>query len=286
LPIELQAGATRCLVLPDIGGAVAGLWWQDMPVLRCTPLAQLTSPRQGAAFSLLPYSNRIGHGDLRWNDSAYTLQGPLSDAPHTIHGVGWQRPWQVLHQSQDAVDLGLQHPGDPAWPFAFEAVQHLRVHADGLAWSLTLRNDAPHTVPAGIGWHPYFVKRPGAQLRFSATRQWQAQADCLPTTPLPWPRSGEAIACADWQVDHCFDGWQGRVELQDESLQIGLESNLSQLAVFTAPHLPFVALEPVSHVHNALQLVADGRLPAPGMAMLAPGATLQGAARIDVACLR
>jgi len=282
LPIELQAGATRCLVLPAVGGAVAGLWWHGVPVLRCTPWADIASPRQSGAFSLLPYSNRIGHGRLHWNGTVHTLQGPAGDAPHTIHGVGWQRPWQVIYQTPDQLHMRLQHAGDAAWPFAFEAVQQLQLHADGLAWSLALRNQAAQTVPAGVGWHPYFVKRPGAQLRFSANRQWQAQADCLPTVPLPWQHSGEAIACAAWQTDHCFDGWDGCADLHDESLQIRLQSNLSRLAVFTAPQLPFVALEPVSHVHNALQLVADGRLPAPGMAVLAPGETLSGAARMHI----
>jgi aldose 1-epimerase len=75
----------------------------------------------------------------------------------------------------------------------------------------------------------------------------------LPTHRLP--ASGLDTDCAGLDVDHCFDGWTGSVELQDELLRIHISSNLQRLVVFTNPTRDFVAIEPVSHVNNALQLI-------------------------------
>src|SRR4051812_29170254 len=43
--IELRAGALRCELAPELGGAVAGLWLGDVPVLRSMPAAEMTSAR-------------------------------------------------------------------------------------------------------------------------------------------------------------------------------------------------------------------------------------------------
>ena len=75
----------------------------------------------------------------------------------------------------------------------------------------------------------------------------------LPTHRLP--ASGLDTDCAGLDVDHCFDGWNGSAELQDELLRIHISSNLQRLVVFTNPTRDFVAIEPVSHVNNALQLI-------------------------------
>ena len=52
-PFELRAGALRLAVRPDLGGAVAGLWHGDTPVLRSTDPARLATARDAAVFPLL-----------------------------------------------------------------------------------------------------------------------------------------------------------------------------------------------------------------------------------------
>jgi aldose 1-epimerase len=57
-------------------------------------------------------------------------------------------------------------------------------------------------------------------------------------------------------VDHCFEGWPGVVHLRDEQLHTRINSNLNRLVVYTNETRNFVAIEPVSHVNNALNLMA------------------------------
>ena len=64
--IELQAGALRLALRPDLGGCVAGLWHADRPVLHSFEPEALTGSRPSACFPLVPYSNRIGRRRFHW----------------------------------------------------------------------------------------------------------------------------------------------------------------------------------------------------------------------------
>ena len=278
--VELRSGALRCVLVPNVGAAIAGLWFEDLPVLRCTPVAELATPRQGGSFALVPYSNRIGNGRLEWGGEHFTLKGPVGDAPHTIHGVGWQRPWQVIQQSAHSVTLQLDHAGDAAWPFPFSALQTVTLQEDGVELQLTVLNQHTADVPMGLGWHPYLTKRPGAHLQFQVARQWLVGPDRLPTQAVDF--AGLNGPCDTLQMDHCFSGWTGIAVLQDAQLRTTLTADLNHLVVYTDPSLPFVAVEPVSHLNNALQLAAAGGLSTPGMPVVAPSGSQQARARIGV----
>ena len=65
-PFELHAGALRLAVRADLGGAVAGLWHGETPILRSSEPARLASARESAMFPLVPYSNRLGYRRFRW----------------------------------------------------------------------------------------------------------------------------------------------------------------------------------------------------------------------------
>jgi aldose 1-epimerase len=104
---------------------------------------------------------------------------------------------------------------------------------------------------------------------------------------LPTHRSeiqGLTADCDTLVVDHCFDGWDGVVTLRDEALQVRLQSGLSRLVVFTHPTRDTVAIEPVSHVNNAVNLLREGVSDAQalGLTVLAPGESLSANLEIEV----
>lgn len=74
--------------------------------------------------------------------------------------------------------------------------------------------------------------------------------DKLPTQLTP--SQGLTADCAQLDSDHCFEGWSGRVDLTDEWLHATIESTMPRLIVYTHPSKDFVAIEPVSHVSNAV----------------------------------
>ena len=281
-PISLLAGAMRCDIVPGLGGAISGLWLGDVPVLRSMPGSMLTSVRESGCYPLVPFSNRIAHARLQWNGSSHPLVQNFAPEPHAIHGVGWQRPWTVLQADTGAVRMALEHAADAAWPFAFEASQALRLEAGALELSLKVTNRSAQAAPLGLGWHPFFVKRARCRIAFQATGRWEMGEDKLPTHHRL--SRGLDNNCAALDVDHCFDGWDGMVHLRDELLHTRLSSNLDRLVVFTNDQRDFVAVEPVSHINNAINM-ADA-LPAAGPALgvqiLQPGESITARMRIEV----
>ena len=279
--VELKAGAMRCEVEPAMGGCLAGLWLQDIPVLRPPPPEGLASARQSGGYPLVPYSNRIGQARLEWEGTLYALVRAGNEEPHAIHGIGWQRPWSVLEQDERSLMLAYEHKPDSHWPFAFDCSHTFRLRETALELTLALTNQSQAPAPAGLGWHPWFMKRSRSRISFEATGRWEMGNDKLPTARKP--AHGLDADCAFLDVDHCFDGWDGVVHLRDESMHVRLRSSLARLVVFTNPKREHIAIEPVSHVNNAVQLHAGGRSAQElGLRVLAPGETMVAHMSLEV----
>lgn len=281
-PIILSGGGLRCEIKPDLGGCIAGLWLDDVPVLRSTPAAELATARLAGSYPLVPFSNRVGHATLKWQGTSHPLVQNNGPEPHAIHGIGWQRPWQVLDQDEQLLMLACEHRADASWPFAFDASQTLRIKGNTLELTLSMTNQSATPAPAGIGWHPYFAKRPGSRISFEAAGRWEMSDEKLPTHRQP--ARGLDTDCAMLDVDHCFDGWGGLVELRDELIHTRITSSLSRLVVFTNSTRDFVAIEPVSHVNNAINLLdaGAGQADALGIEVLAPGESMSAQMSIQV----
>jgi aldose 1-epimerase len=230
-----------------------------------------------ACFPLLPYANRIGNGQFIWNGHAYQL--PLNSNPHSIHGIGRERPWQIEQSSLNAVSLSLSHAGDAAWPFAFDAMLGYRLDDEGLTVDLAITNKASESAPAGLGLHPYFPKAHDAALMFSAAGAWQNGPDFLPAEYGPVPEDWKHETprpVAGSNLDNCFTGWAGTAVIHagPASLRIEASAVFGNLQVYTPPRNPFYAVEPVTHAPNAIN---HPDLPVgQGMLVLAPNERLAG----------
>jgi aldose 1-epimerase len=283
--IELRAGRLRCELKPELGGCIAGLWLDDEPVLRSTPAGQLASARESGSYPLVPFSNRIGHASLVWQGTQHPLVRIDGDEPHAIHGVGWQRPWAVLESDAASAMLSFEHRPDAAWPFAFDCSHTLRLAPGALEMTLALTNQSGQPAPAGLGWHPYFVKRPGSRLAFEATGRWEMGPDKLPT--VRHPSHGLDTPCDGLAVDHCYDGWNGVARLHDARLHVTVRSGLTRLVVFTEPAHDHLAIEPVSHASNAVHLHAQGAsVQDLGLRILQPGETLMAQMSLEAEVAR
>lgn len=279
--IELRAGRLRCELHPELGSAIGGLWLDGQPVLRSTPGAQLQFARQSGCYPLVPFSNRVGQATIEWQGTQLPLVRNNGDEPHAIHGVGWQRAWTVLDSDATSAMLSYEHRPDAGWPFAFDCSHTLRLKPQALEMTLALTNQSRQAAPAGLGWHPWFPKREGSRLAFGATGRWEMGPDKLPTVRKV--STGISADCASLDVDHCHDGWNGVAELTDAVMRVRVRSGLSRLVVFTQPARSDIAIEPVSHVNNAIQRVAQGAAaPDLGLAILQPGESLIAQMAIEV----
>lgn len=251
--LELACDGLRCQIEPALGGCIRGLWRDDVPVLRLPPAGPLASARAAGCYPLVPFSNRIAHATLKWQGTSHPLIQNNGAEPHAIHGVGWQAAWAVLDRDDQFAMLSFEHRKNSAWPFAFDASQTFRVRPGVLELTLSITNQSGMPAPAGLGWHPFFVKRARSHIAFEATGRWEMGDDKLPTRRSA--SHGLDADCATLNVDHCFDGWGGVVNLHDELLHTRISSNLRHLVVFTHATRDSVAIEPVSHVNNAINLM-------------------------------
>jgi aldose 1-epimerase len=279
--LTLRSGALRCEIAPALGGCITGLWLGEVPVLRTTT-APLKSARESASYPLVPFSNRIGNARLSWAGTSHPLIRNFGAEPHAIHGVGWQRAWSVLEQEPTFALLSYEHKPDGAWPFAFDTSQAFRLTADTLELTLSITNQSRSETPVGLGWHPWFAKRPQSRVQFKAQGRWEMDDTKLPTRRRP--SAGMDIEAALLDVDHCFDGWGGVLDLQDELLHVRVQSALSRLVVCTRSNLDCIAIEPVTHINNALALLDRRAASAQelGVQVLQPGESLSAEMSIQV----
>jgi aldose 1-epimerase len=250
--LELRAGELRLALRPDLGGAIAGLWLGGLPVLRCTEPDELDSGARGASYPLVPYSNRLGHRRFDWLGRSYTTASNAPGMPHSIHGIGWQRPWSVVVHGDAEATISLEHLPDADWPFAFTAQQRFVLGAGLLRVEMSVTNTAGIAAPVGLGWHPYFPKRARSRLHIELGERWEADATKLPTHKVA--QHGIDADVAHLAFDHCFEGWRGAAHIHDETLSLKLGSSLDRLVVYTPPEKPYFAVEPVSHVNNAIHM--------------------------------
>lgn len=273
----MRAGDLRLALRPDLGGAIAGLWLGDLPVLRSTEPAELASSRQSGCYPLVPYSNRLGYRRFRWLGHDHTTQPNFDDNPHSVHGVAWQRPWTVLSSSATEAVLSYTHAADAHWPFAFEARQRFVLGAGALEVHLTFTNREPNPQPVGLGWHPYFPKRARSRLHIELSERWDSDASGLPTRRVPQPGIDGDVA--HLAFDNCFEGWRGPARIRDEKLSLRLTSSLPYLVVFTPGTKPYYCVEPVSHVSNAIHMAGPV---AHGLRAVAPQATFDAWMKLEI----
>jgi len=275
--LELRAGDLRLALRPDLGGAIAGLWLGDVPVLRSSEAADLASSRQSGCYPLAPYSNRLGYRRFRWQGQDHTTAPNFDDNPHSVHGVAWQRPWSVVTSSTTEAELTCTHTPDADWPFAFTARQRFVLTPEALEVHLAFTNQEAKPQPVGLGWHPYFPKRPRSRLHIELTERWDNDASGLPTRHVPQPGIDGDVA--HLAFDNCFEGWRGPARIRDEKLSLRLSSSLPYLVVFTPDNKPYYCVEPVSHVSNAIHMADPA---AHGLRAVAPGATFDAWMKLEI----
>jgi aldose 1-epimerase len=275
--LRLALGATRAEVAPARGGRVARLTVDGRDAV--VPMTgwgadQRVWPKAGA-YPLVPYSNRIRDGILRFGGTEHRL-APHPDAhPHTLHGTGHLAPWTVAEASEARAELVLVHAPDADWPWAFEARQTIALRPDGVAVTLSCRNTGAEACPIGLGWHPFVPASPAALIAVDATRMWPLDALSLPDgSAVPYRADGPAPdSChlSDWTRATLTepDGW--RITLTADAL-------FDHFIVWRPPGGIYACLEPVSHLADGFNAVALGRADADaaGLRILGPGETLSG----------
>jgi aldose 1-epimerase len=295
--LTLDATDAEVILAPDAGGAIAAFTFRGMDVLRPTTVEDRDrrNVHGHACFPLIPYSNRIADGSLVFEGTTHTLARNSGDNKHSIHGVGWERPWKVEARDRTSALLAFAHEptGDDAkiWPWPFAATLVFALASDGhgasLAVKLGIVNTGTAPFPFGLGFHPYFPKPPSTTLRFSAEGMWETDSTMLPLKCVPLgsaERFDPARTLEDTTLDNVFVGWDGVATLTHPReglvVTIGADRTARFLVVYTPRARNYLAVEPVTHMTDAFNRMARGESDT-GARVLDAGATFSYTMRID-----
>ncbi len=244
-------------------------------MLRPTPAGTI-DPFETASFALVPYANRIADGRFRVGEREIRIERNAPGQAHPLHGHAWRKPWRVESKARDNVVLSYEHAPD-SWPWHYVAMQTLTLRAESLEVALSVENRDSTPMPAGLGWHPYFRKGPGVQLKAHLEGVWLTDEESLPvrlahgTRFGQWGRGDEVTRPE--LIDHCHTGWPGVAEilLPQEGLRLALTASraLHWLHIYSPPGKDFFCIEPVSHMPNAVNRSAPPAVT--GHRLLAPG---------------
>jgi aldose 1-epimerase len=296
----VNRGGAMCRIVPELGGAIVAFTWRGRPVLRPTPESALAgrNVRATSCYPLVPYSNRIANALLTFAGREYALDRNFGDHPHAIHGVGWQRAWDVAEASAHRARLSLVHDARDAsarawpWPFAatltFELPEQSQTDMTLLSVTLTIGNSGREAFPFGLGFHPFFPRDARTNIGFVATSVCENDATRLPlrrvAIPPAW-RFDPPRSAAGTDLDNVFSGWRGHATIVDDTA--GLVTALvadracRHLVVYAPRDGDFIALEPVTHETDAFNRHARG-VAATGFRTLPPGGTFSCTMRIAV----
>ena len=247
-----------------------------------------------ACFHMLPYSNRVRDGRFDFGGASVQLaQGER----HSIHGALRKLPWDVVRSDDAALACRIDSREHEAvnWPWPIGATLDVRLDGTRLTSEMTLTNESERDMPAGLGWHPYFVREvAGAapELTLPVTGVYpDATGDRLPDgAPVPL---GEALDFRtaraldpDTFIDCCLSGFEGRARIAWPGAGVALELRASEACdhvVLFNPSAPHFAVEPVTNANDAFNLAERG-VEGVGRAVLGPGETL--AARLELELVR
>lgn len=290
--VSLAAGDATLELAPATGGAIASFTWRGVPVLRPTAPEMIAAQdvRRHACYPLVPYSNRIEHGRLSFRGRTYELALNFGDHPHSIHGVGWQRPWTVQHADRSSALLAFEHrtgaalddANARAWPWPFRATQWFQLTSIGegdvaLRMRLTISNIGGETFPFGLGWHPFFPSDAATTLTFTAKGVWETDDTMIPTRHV-LPQGAfdfeppRAVSSA--VLDNVYTGWTGTAQLRDvpsgRVVTLSGDRASPYFVVYIPPHHTFLAIEPVTQMTDAFNRAERGEADT-GTRCLAPG---------------
>lgn len=270
---------------PETGGSVTHFRFRGVDLLRPEEpeLPGLPLPMSLAAFPMFPFSGRVARGQFDWKGRRVSLAPNFPPEPHAIHGQSWLAPWRARQINAETASLHYTHEAD-AWPWAYEAVQVFRLTAEGLVLELSLTNLSDETMPAGLGWHPYFPAA-DANIQAGIVQVWPINSDKLTSRPSD-PAADEQLAggraISSLRLDTPFltDSAGVKIEWPDQGITVRIQTDrtLRFLVVYTPAGEDYFCAEPVSHIPDMMNL--DAPTEQTGLVALPPGGTLSG--RIEI----
>ncbi|GEL94128.1 aldose 1-epimerase [Cellulomonas composti] len=295
--VTLRSSVWELDVLPGTGACLGagrirtgdGVW-RDL--LRPTrTFAGLGEPERCASFPMIPWSNRVAGGVLRFRGRTWQLQQNAADGT-AIHGAARYVPWQVTALSERAISLELDTRAFVGMNFPWNFVAGITYALDGpdLEVTTSLRNVDDEPFPAGLGHHPYFERAllpvgsqhpyegTGPLLEIPAHRSYELtgampSGPSVPVAPRADFRTPRRLggALVDDVLTAFEPGRPVRMTYDDPGLVVEMHRDpaFSHLVVYAPRGRSYFAVEPATNVNDGFSL-HDAGVPGTGVLVLAP----------------
>ncbi len=292
--LRLSDGALTIEIAPKHGGCITQFSMTEnnrrINLFRQAEETAISGPLPlgAACFAMVPYAGRLRNGTFQHQSrKVYFPLAPFSE-PHTSHGDGWQRPWQVSRRSQQYAVLTLSSVANP--PLRYRCRQIISLNNAGLRLRIRIWNDEDVAIPIGIGLHPYFSRQGDPILTAKLPKRWSFDSELMPIelqeNELALTlAAGAAVALLPGQGE--FWGWDGKATINWPSAGISLNIHtrppLRGAVLWAPPDKNFFCFEPISHSTDAFnfdKLTGFNH----GVVILEPGAQYKQDIFFDLDC--
>jgi aldose 1-epimerase len=279
-------------IVPDFGChwnrlriSIKGEWVDFL-----TPISNgdvpLDSPTGQGSYALAPWVHRIPGGEFTFQGKEHKLRPNHTDGS-ALHGDVRVRPWKVLRSTESMFEATLETLDfqDFNYPFALRFHHGIELEGDRLTVRMTSENLDRVPAPVGMGYHPCLLRRltwkdQDVYLALDADRVVPFK-NGLPAGPAQKPEGAsdlrEIRQLGQERMHHCYS------ELKDGVCRLiypgsGVEARFdfgdySHVVIHTQEGgelSQWVAIEPLTHLSNALNLQNEG-WEGTGVRVLEPG---------------
>lgn len=244
--LTIAAGPASVTIDPDAGGRLAS--WTVNGLQLLVERTPENHPFGWGSYPMVPFAGRIRRGHFTFEGKTYDV--PINMAPHAIHGMGYDTPWEVLAHNRNTIVLGLRI-GTP-WPFSATATHILQIHNNRLVQQITVTG-GPKDQPVTFGWHPWFRRSIGAgepldlevdtseASIFQRDDEYIATSRRVPVPPRPW--------------DDCFEDLGDIRLVWPGALSIEVEHDCPVTVMYDPDHA--ICVEPQSGPPDAVAVDPD-----------------------------
>lgn len=255
-------------------------------------------PDSQVSFLMIPYSNRIENGTFSFEGKQYQL---ANKEKHAIHGDVRIRNWSIKNVSSDYIccEFDSNSYSDINWPWSFKVCVEYQLIKNVFCSRLILLNQDKTTMPAGLGWHPYFNRNLTQKQEsvFLSMKVKSAYPDAynnrIPSGyPIPLTSeqdfSTEKLLNPNYFLDTCFYGYDGNGYISWPKTGIKLNfqcSACTHLVIYTPLEQPYFAVEPVTNANNGINFYTQNEFQS-GIISLSPKKIFEATFKQEVNILK